>query len=62
LARSADLHDDLDAVARRCSPAELRAMLDLLERIAEGLRQSAAPRLALERAMLTWPRLTATAR
>jgi DNA polymerase III gamma/tau subunit len=62
LARSADLHDDLDAVARRCAPVELSAMLDLLERIAEGLRQSAAPRLALERAMLAWPRLAVAGR
>ncbi len=59
LARSADLHETLEAMAQRCSPPELRRMVEQLERIAEGLRQSAAPRLALERAMLGWPRLAA---
>ncbi len=56
LAPSGEL-GDLDALARRIPPAELTAMITLLERIAEGLRDYAAPRLAIERAMLAWPRL-----
>jgi hypothetical protein len=39
----------------------LRSFLALLERIREGLRQNAAPRLALERAMLAWPAVGGTA-
>ena len=57
LAPSGELSGDLDAIARRIPPAELTAMITLLERIADGLRDYAAPRLAIERAMLAWPRL-----
>jgi hypothetical protein len=32
-------------------------MAHLLERIHDGLRENAAPRLALEAAMLRWPNL-----
>ena len=33
----------------------------LLGRITDGLRENAAPRLALEVAMLAWPRIAAAA-
>jgi hypothetical protein len=33
-------------------------MIRLLERMHDGLRENAAPRLALETAMLAWPHLT----
>lgn len=45
----------LEAAAARLDPAALSAFLELLERIDDGLRQNAAPRLALEVAMLGWP-------
>jgi hypothetical protein len=35
-------------------------MVDLLERIHEGLEQNAAPRLALEVAMLAWPTVSSS--
>jgi DNA polymerase III delta prime subunit len=38
----------------------LVAFINLLERTAEGLRANAAPRLALERAMLAWPLTSGT--
>ena len=40
---------------------ELIAFLVLAGRIADGLRENAAPRLALEIAMLAWPRTGAAA-
>ncbi len=49
----------LPAAATRLDPAGLSSFLELLERIDDGLRQNAAPRLALEVAMLGWPSLTA---
>ncbi len=45
----------LQVAAARLDPAELSGFLELLERIDDGLRQNAAPRLALEVAMLAWP-------
>ena len=45
------------ALAARLDPAQLLRVIALLERIREGLVQNAAPRLALEVAMLSWPRL-----
>ena len=55
---SADsLLSGLAAAAARLSPEALSAFLELLERIDDGLRQNAAPRLALEMAMLVWPSL-----
>lgn len=42
-------------VVGRLTPAGLRDMAALLERIRDGLEQNAAPRLALEVAMLAWP-------
>ncbi len=47
----------LAAAAARLDPEALSAFLELLERIDDGLRQNAAPRLALEMAMLVWPSL-----
>lgn len=61
LAPGAELGSELAAVARRVRPADLAAMAELLERIVDGLRENAAPRLALEAAMLGWPRLPPSA-
>jgi hypothetical protein len=49
----------LEAAAAKLDPRALSAFLELLERIDDGLRQNAAPRLALEVAMLGWPSLSA---
>lgn len=56
LAPSGELDADLARTAARLDVAELAGMIRLLERISEGLRENAGPRLALERAMLAWPR------
>jgi DNA polymerase III delta prime subunit len=55
LAPAAGLVPDVEAAARRLPTVSLLAFVELLERIGEGLRQNAAPRLALEVAMLAWP-------
>jgi hypothetical protein len=47
----------LAAAAARIGTEPLALMARLLERIADGLRENAAPRLALEAAMLAWPML-----
>jgi DNA polymerase III gamma/tau subunit len=52
---------DLAAAARQLERSSITAFIDLLERISEGLRTNAAPRLAVERAMLAWPQLPAAA-
>ena len=52
---------DLAGAARGVERSALTDFIDLLERIGEGLRANAAPRLAMERAMLAWPRLPAAA-
>ncbi len=57
LAPSGELAPELAAVAARIGPAPLVRMAELLERIHDGLREAAAPRLALEAAMLAWPLL-----
>jgi DNA polymerase III delta subunit-like protein len=57
LAPGSELGDDLAAVARRVGSDRMLPMLRLLERIQDGLRENAAPRLALETAMLAWPQL-----
>jgi len=49
----------LEAAAKRLDAGALSAFLELLERVDDGLGQNAAPRLALEVAMLAWPRLPA---
>jgi DNA polymerase III gamma/tau subunit len=46
---------ELERLAEGIGPGRLGEMLALLERIHEALRQNAAPRLALEAAMLRWP-------
>ena len=55
LAPASSLLPDLAELAARLDPASIRAFIALLERIRDGLRQNAAPRLALEVAMLAWP-------
>ena len=57
LAPSGELAPDVVGVARAVEGADLVAMLRLLERIGDGLRDNASPRLALETAMLAWPRV-----
>ena len=55
IAATATLLPDLQATAGRIEGSEIRAFIALLERIRDGLRQNAAPRLALDVAMLAWP-------
>lgn len=55
LAPSRELGPELERLAGGTGPGPLREMSGLLERIHEALRQNAAPRLALEAAMLRWP-------
>ena len=55
LAASAAYDAELRGLAERIGQPALRDFIALLERIRDGLRLNAAPRLALEVAMLTWP-------
>ena len=55
LAPSAQLVDGLTAAASGIDRNRLIAFIRLLDRIQEGLRTNAAPRLAMEVAMLAWP-------
>lgn len=55
LAPSRELGPELERLAGRIGPRGLHEMVRFLERIHEALRQNAAPRLALEAAMLMWP-------
>ena len=55
IAATATLLPDLQAVAERLGQWEITDFIALLERIRDGLRQNAAPRLTLEVAMLAWP-------
>lgn len=48
---------DLAALGGRIGTAPLVRMVERLEAIHAGLRENAAPKLALEAAMLTWPML-----
>ncbi|MDP9271959.1 MAG: hypothetical protein M3O93_00270 [Chloroflexota bacterium] len=57
VANSTDILPDLPQTARRLDLEELVTFVRLLQRIADGLAQNAAPRLALEVAMLAWPTL-----
>ena len=57
LAPSRELVAELERLARRIGPAPLQEMSAVLERVHDALRQNAAPRLALEAAMLGWPML-----
>lgn len=47
----------LGELAERIGPEPLAEMIEFLERIHDALRENAAPRLALEAAMLRWPML-----
>ena len=60
LAPGAEHAGDLEGVARRIGVEPLHRMIRLLERIHDGLAENAAPRLALETAMLAWPMLPPT--
>ncbi len=62
MAPAAQLTADLGAAASVLSLPALAGFAALLERIRDGLLQNAAPRLAIETAMLAWPRHDATAR
>jgi DNA polymerase-3 subunit delta' len=59
LAPSGELAAQLGTLAARTGIGPLRAMLARLERVHAGLRENAAPKLALEAAMLAWPMLPA---
>ncbi|HYM52730.1 MAG TPA: hypothetical protein VEW45_04500 [Candidatus Dormibacteraeota bacterium] len=61
LAPAAGLVPEVEAAAKRLPAGPLLFFVELLERIREGLRQNAAPRLALEVAMLAWPTTDAVA-
>ncbi len=55
LAATATLLPDLQAAARRIGLPDIRVFIRELERVRDALRLNAAPRLALEVAMLAWP-------
>ena len=55
IAATAALDPEAPAIAARIGQAALADFIALLERVRDGLRQNAAPRLALEVAMLAWP-------
>jgi DNA polymerase III delta subunit-like protein len=55
IAASVALDPELPEAAAEIGQAAIRDFVTLLERIRDGLRQNAAPRLALEVAMLAWP-------
>jgi len=57
LATSDELVSDLASVARRIAPAQLAAAAAGLERARGAVAENVSPRLALEFAMLAWPRL-----
>ncbi len=49
----------MEAAAGRIAPAVLLAFMAKLERIREALLQNAAPKLAMQVAMLAWPSVDA---
>lgn len=57
MAAGAQLLPELAEVGRAVPPSSLLAFEGLLARIRDGLTDNAAPRLALEVAMLSWPRV-----
>jgi hypothetical protein len=59
LAPGIELGSELAGYAARLDAKELTAMAARLERVHAGLRENAAPKLALEAAMLAWPTLPA---
>ena len=58
LAPSGELAPEIGRLGARIGTAPMAAMVRLLERIHDGLRENGSPRLALEVAMLAWPRTT----
>lgn len=58
LAPSGELAPDVGRLGSRIGIPPLVTMIELLERIHDGLRESASPRLGLEMAMLAWPQLS----
>jgi hypothetical protein len=56
LAPSAELAPEIGRLGARIGTAPMAAMVRLLERAHDGLRENGSPRLALEVAMLAWPR------
>ena len=54
------LVDGLDRVASAVPRDELSAFIRLLDRVRDGLRANAAPRLAMEVSMLHWPTIQAS--
>jgi hypothetical protein len=60
LAPGTELGPELELTAGRLDATSLLAALRRLEEVHAGLRENAAPRLALEAAMLSWPMLPAT--
>jgi hypothetical protein len=50
---------DVAGAATRTDRAQMAGFIGLLERMREGLRQSAAPQLAMQVAMLSWPTISA---
>ena len=57
LAPGTELAPDVARMGPRLEAAAIMRFIRLLARIHDGLRENAAPRLALEAAMLTWPQL-----
>jgi DNA polymerase III gamma/tau subunit len=57
LAPAGELAPDLARLATRLEVGQMAEMIRLLERVADGLRENASARLALETAMVAWPRL-----
>lgn len=57
LGSAVELLPELPEFATRIEPRSWMSFIGLLERIHEGLRESAAPRVAIEVAMLEWPSL-----
>jgi DNA polymerase III subunit delta' len=60
LAPGSELGAGLDGYRGRIAVGDLVRMARLLERILDGLGENAAPRLALETAMLAWPSVPPT--
>ena len=57
LAAGAELHPELPSMAGELGAGRWAAFLEALLRVEDGIRANAAPKLALEAAMLAWPRL-----
>ncbi|MGH2384750.1 MAG: hypothetical protein ACRDGB_06850, partial [Candidatus Limnocylindria bacterium] len=55
LAPSRELAPELDGIGGRIGTAPLTRMAARLEQVHAGLLENAAPKLALEAAMVTWP-------